>query len=193
NSNTSELRKESSNMAVMRNFYVISVVYIFFTLTDSSLRMIVLLELYDRHFNALQLSLMFTLYEFFGVIINLTGGIMGSRLGIRVCLVSGLFVQIIGITMLFGLRGYWSSWTKDLVKLSGKSVTKLVTKDNSLHQTALFKLVAWTTGAKNSGAGKVAMNVGFYYMANVFGRLVGLIVGGILYYYVELDACFILP
>ncbi|CAG8779657.1 20107_t:CDS:2, partial [Dentiscutata erythropus] len=240
NSNTSELRKESSNVAVMRNFYVISFGYIFFTLTDSGLRMIVFLELYDRHFSALQISIMFTLYEFFGVIINLTGGIIGSRLGIRVCLVSGLFVQIIGITMLCGFSGI----AKDLVKLSGKSVAKLVTKDDSLHQTLLFKLVAWITGAKNSvkGAGffwgpigwsylgtgallagwiifygtiqsstpqlilkplgiypvksgpychrdKVAMNVGFYYMANAFGRLIGLIVGGVLYYYVELDAC----
>ncbi|KAF0497268.1 major facilitator transporter [Gigaspora margarita] len=173
NSNTSELKKESSNVVVMRNFYVISFGYVFFTLTDSGLRMIVLLQLYDRHFNALQISIMFTLYEFFGVIINLTGGIMGSRLGIRVCLVSGLFVQVVGIAMLCGLQGYWSSWSsliiiiyvtiaqgfsgiaKDLVKLAGKSVTKLVTTDDSLHQTSLFELVAWITGAKNSvkGAG----------------------------------------
>ncbi|CAG8537632.1 46119_t:CDS:2 [Gigaspora margarita] len=345
NLETSELKNESSNVAAMRNFYAISFGYIFFTLTDSGLRMIVLLELYDRHFNALQISIMFTLYEFFGVIINLTGGIMGSRLGIRVCLVSGLCVQVVGISMLCGLQDFWSSWSsliiiiyvtiaqgfsgmaKDLVKLGGKSVTKLVTKDDNLHQSTLFKLVAWITGAKNSvkGAGffwgafillytgyipallilmamnliiipfaliyvdhdlavskskkqltfkeifnkgrdvnilsfarmflfgsrdlwfevplplylrgpvgwsylgtgallagwiifygviqsstpqlilkplriypvknaychkdKVAMNVGFYYMANAMGRLVGLIVGGVLYYYVELDAC----
>lgn len=36
---------------------------------------------------------------------------------------------------------------------------------------------------------KVAMNVGLYDMANVFGRLVGLIMGGVLYYYIEFDAC----
>ncbi|RIB09356.1 hypothetical protein C2G38_275242 [Gigaspora rosea] len=173
NLETSELKKESSNVAAMRNFYVISFGYIFFTLTDSGLRMIVLLQLYDKHFNALQISIMFTLYELFGVIINLTGGIMGSRLGIRVCLVSGLFVQVVGIAMLCGLKDKWSSWSsltiiiyvtiaqgfsgiaKDLVKLGGKSVTKLVTKDDNLYQSTLFKLVAWITGAKNSvkGAG----------------------------------------
>lgn len=173
NLETSELKNESSNVAAMRNFYAISFGYIFFTLTDSGLRMIVLLELYDRHFNALQISIMFTLYEFFGVIINLTGGIMGSRLGIRVCLVAGLCVQVVGISMLCGLQDFWSSWSsliiiiyvtiaqgfsgiaKDLVKLGGKSVTKLVTKDDNLHQSTLFKLVAWITGAKNSvkGAG----------------------------------------
>ncbi|KAF0338004.1 major facilitator transporter, partial [Gigaspora margarita] len=51
NLETSELKNESSNVAAMRNFYAISFGYIFFTLTDSGLRMIVLLELYDRHFN----------------------------------------------------------------------------------------------------------------------------------------------
>ncbi|CAG8546579.1 9708_t:CDS:2 [Scutellospora calospora] len=79
NLKSSELKKENNNVAPMRNFYVISFGYIFFTLTDSGLRMIVLLELYDRHFNALQISIMFTLYEFFGVIINLTGGIIQNR------------------------------------------------------------------------------------------------------------------
>ncbi len=42
-----------------------------------------------------------------------------------------------------------------MVKLGGKSVTKLVTKEEGTHQSKLFKLVAWLTGAKNSvkGAG----------------------------------------
>ena len=36
---------------------------------------------------------------------------------------------------------------------------------------------------------KVAMNVGFYYMANALGRLFGLILGGVLYTYINLAAC----
>ncbi|CAG8700074.1 2057_t:CDS:2, partial [Racocetra fulgida] len=43
----------------------------------------------------------------------------------------------------------FSGVAKDLVKLGGKSITKLVTK-SSYHQSQLFKLVAWLTGAKNS-------------------------------------------
>jgi MFS family permease len=114
---------------------------------------------------------MFTLYEFFGVVTNLVGGILGSRLGLRFCLLVGLIFQVIGIGLLCGFQPSWnktvvmiyiiiaqgfSGIAKDIVKLGWKSVTKLVTKDEeSKHQSKLFKLVAWLTGAKNSvkGAG----------------------------------------
>jgi MFS family permease len=113
---------------------------------------------------------MFTLYEFFGVVTNLVGGILGSRLGLRTCLLIGLASQVVGIGLLCGLQSSWSKTAvimyiiiaqgfsgiaKDMVKLGGKSVTKLVTKDGDEHQSKLFKLVAWLTGAKNSvkGAG----------------------------------------
>ena len=49
---------------------------------------------------------------------------------------------------------------------------------------------------KYSDGNKVAMNVGFYYIANAFGRLIGTIVSGALYSYVSNDvdvafaACF---
>ncbi|MGH2933814.1 MAG: hypothetical protein ACRDL2_04780, partial [Gaiellaceae bacterium] len=36
---------------------------------------------------------------------------------------------------------------------------------------------------------KVAMNVGFYYMANAGGRLAGLLLSGLLYQWIGLDAC----
>ncbi|KAG9285232.1 hypothetical protein G9A89_002128 [Geosiphon pyriformis] len=168
---TLEIEDHNPKMS-MRNFYIIAGGYLLFTLTDSGLRMIVLLELYTRHFNALQISLMFTLYEFLGVITNLVGGILGSRLGLRFCLLFGLVAQIIGISILCGLQREWSRLltiiyiviaqgfsgvAKDMIKLGGKSVTKLVPHDESKndHQTALFKTVAWLTGAKNSvkGAG----------------------------------------
>ncbi|CAG8458060.1 6816_t:CDS:2 [Diversispora eburnea] len=114
---------------------------------------------------------MFILYEFFGVVTNLGGGILGSRLGLRFCLLVGLCTQVIGIGISCGLQSNWSSQiviiyiviaqgfsgiAKDMVKLGGKSVTKLVTKDDIKgHQSKLFNLVAWLTGAKNSikGAG----------------------------------------
>ncbi len=40
---------------------------------------------------------------------------------------------------------------KDLTKLGGKTVTKLVTPEEK--QMALFKMVAWITGFKNSAKG----------------------------------------
>ena len=36
---------------------------------------------------------------------------------------------------------------------------------------------------------KVAMNVGFYYMANAFGRLIGTILSGLLYQWQGLGCC----
>ena len=38
---------------------------------------------------------------------------------------------------------------------------------------------------------QVAMNVGFYYMANAAGRLVGTLLSGVLYQYQGLEACLI--
>jgi len=40
-----------------------------------------------------------------------------------------------------------------------------------------------------SNSDKVAMNVGFYYMANAFGRLLGTILSGLLYQWQGLEAC----
>jgi predicted MFS family arabinose efflux permease len=40
-----------------------------------------------------------------------------------------------------------------------------------------------------SQSDKVAMNVGFYYMANAFGRLFGTILSGLLYQWKGLEAC----
>jgi MFS family permease len=40
-----------------------------------------------------------------------------------------------------------------------------------------------------SNSSKVAMNVGFYYMANAFGRLLGTILSGLLYQWQGLEAC----
>jgi MFS family permease len=128
---------------------------------------------------------MFTLYEFFGVVTNLVGGILGSRMGLRFCLLIGLVFQIIGIGSLCGLQLNWnktiviiyiiisqgfSGIAKDMVKLGGKSVTKLVSKDDEeAHQSKLFKLVAWLTGAKNSVKG-----AGFFWGAFLF-RFIGYI------------------
>jgi len=36
---------------------------------------------------------------------------------------------------------------------------------------------------------KVAMNVGFYYMANAFGRLIGTVLSGLIYLYFGLVGC----
>jgi MFS family permease len=147
----------------LRPFVVISITYLLFTITDGAIRMIVLLHAYNKSFSALEVAIMFTLYELAGVFTNLAAGMMGARWGIRFTLIIGLLLQILSYGMLFGWRDEWSKEqaivyvtiaqmfagvAKDLTKLGGKTVTKLVTPEG--RDTRLFRLVSLLTGWKNS-------------------------------------------
>jgi len=147
----------------LRPFVIISITYLLFTVTDGAIRMIVLLHAYNKSFSALQVAFMFTLYELAGVFTNLAAGMMGARWGIRFTLIVGLCLQIFSYGLLFGWKEDWSQRTaiiyvtiaqmfagiaKDLTKLGGKTVTKLVTPEGK--HTRLFQLVSLLTGWKNS-------------------------------------------
>jgi hypothetical protein len=147
----------------LRPFVIISCSYLLFTITDGAIRMIVLLHAYNKNFSALQVAIMFTLYEVAGVFTNLAAGVMGAKWGIKLTLVSGLLLQLLSYGLLFGWKDEWDTTTsimyvtiaqmfagiaKDLTKLGGKTVTKLVTPDEK--ETQLFKLVSLLTGWKNS-------------------------------------------
>jgi len=147
----------------LRPFVVISITYLLFTVTDGAIRMIVLLHAYNKSFSALQVAFMFTLYELAGVFTNLAAGMMGARWGIRFTLILGLCLQILSYGLLFGWEDTWSNRTaiiyvtiaqmfagiaKDLTKLGGKTITKLVTPEGK--HTRLFRLVSLLTGWKNS-------------------------------------------
>jgi hypothetical protein len=147
----------------LRPFVIISFSYLLFTITDGAIRMIVLLHAYNKNFSALQVAIMFTLYEVAGVFTNLAAGVMGAKWGIKLTLVSGLCLQLLSYGLLFGWKDEWDTATsiiyvtiaqmfagiaKDLTKLGGKTVTKLVTPDEK--ETQLFKLVSLLTGWKNS-------------------------------------------
>ncbi|GBF99579.1 hypothetical protein Rsub_12204 [Raphidocelis subcapitata] len=163
------LKREYSSL---RPFVIMSLSYLLFTTTDGAIRMIVLLHAYRLGFSAWQTAVMFTLYEVAGVVTNLLAGFMGARWGIKTTLLAGLTMQLAGIGMLFGWREEWSSpqsgqrgaaiayvtaaqmlcgVAKDLTKLGGKTVTKLVTPDEQ--QSRLFKIVSFITGWKNSMKG----------------------------------------
>ena len=164
---SSEAEKQSFLQAArspaLRPFVIISTSYLLFTVTDGAIRMIVLLHAYNKSFSALEVSLMFTLYELAGVVTNLVAGLLGARMGIRFTLVWGLFLQLFAYGLLFGWQDDWSKSSaiiyvtvaqmfagiaKDLTKLGGKTVTKLVTPEEQ--ETKLFKLVSLLTGFKNS-------------------------------------------
>ncbi|KJE93704.1 major facilitator transporter [Capsaspora owczarzaki ATCC 30864] len=173
----------------LRPFYVISLSYLLFTLTDGALRMIVLMQANDIGFSAFEIALMFVLYELCGVVTNLLGGVLASRLGLRTTLLCGLVLQCVacGLLMPFSTPADWqhlgsrsaqiayimftqsfAGMAKDLVKLSGKSVTKLASPqgDNS----RLFYLVSRLTGFKNEVKG-----LGFF-VGTALQRLGGFIV-----------------
>ena len=90
-------------------------------------------------------------------------GIIGAKWGIRFTLLSGLYMQLFSFGMLFFWKDDWTKWqaiayvtfgqmfagiAKDLTKLGGKTVTKLVTPEEQ--ETRLFKRVSLITGWKNS-------------------------------------------
>ena len=154
----------------LRNYAIVTAAYWGFTLTDGALRMLVLL-----HFNALgytpfQLAFLFVLYEFFGIVTNLVGGWVGSRLGLKVTLFAGLALQVAALLMLSLVDPDWTmvlsvtyvvaaqglaGIAKDLTKMSSKSAIKLVVPEDK--GGALFRWVALLTGAKNALKG-----VGFF-------------------------------
>lgn len=155
----------SSNITskALRPFIIISTSYLLFTITDGAIRMIVLLHAYNKSFTALEVATMFSLYELAGVFTNLAAGFMGAKWGIKFTLIIGLLLQLVSYGMLFAWNDDWSKETaiiyvtiaqmfagvaKDLTKLGGKTVTKLVTPEEQ--DTFLFKLVSLITGWKNS-------------------------------------------
>mmetsp|Transcript_22568 Transcript_22568/g.37335 ORF Transcript_22568/g.37335 Transcript_22568/m.37335 type:complete len:569 (+) Transcript_22568:49-1755(+) len=154
---------QAARSEALRPFVIISSSYLLFTITDGAIRMIVLLHAYNKNFSAFEVALMFSLYELAGVFTNLAAGFMGAKWGIKVTLISGLSLQLLSYGLLFGWQDDWSKTTaiiyvtvaqmfagvaKDLTKLGGKTVTKLVTPDEQ--ETKLFKLVSLITGWKNS-------------------------------------------
>ncbi|KAI2503555.1 Major Facilitator [Fragilaria crotonensis] len=147
----------------LRPFVIISSLHLLFTITDGAIRMIVLLHAYNKSFSALECSIMFSLYELAGVFTNLAAGLMGAKWGIKFTLIIGLSLQLLSYGLMFGWQDSWTKpeattyvtvaqmfagIAKDLTKLGGKTVTKLVTPDEK--ETQLFKVVSFITGWKNS-------------------------------------------
>ncbi|KAG5182558.1 putative membrane transporter [Tribonema minus] len=142
--------------APVRNLYVTSTSYVGFTLTDGALRLVVLLYADSLGFDAIQIAIMFSLYEAAGVVTNLFGGVAGSKYGLFCTLLSSLLLQMLCLATIYvTVFECFSGVAKDLMKISGKSTPKLVTKEGA--EGRLFRLVAWITGMKNAtkGAGSL--------------------------------------
>jgi predicted MFS family arabinose efflux permease len=134
-------------------------------LTDGALRMLVLLHFHILGFSPLQLAYLFLLYEFFGMVTNLTAGWIAKKIGLNITLYSGLFLQILSLLLLTQIDKNWSitlsvifvmatqglsGIAKDLTKMSSKSSVKLLAPDNN---SKLFQWVSFMTGSKNAVKG----------------------------------------
>ncbi len=69
-----------------QQYFIITLSYWAFTLTDGALRMLVLLFFHGLGYSPLELASLFILYEFFGILTNLYGGWLATRIGLTTSL-----------------------------------------------------------------------------------------------------------
>ena len=146
-----------------RGYAIVTASYWALTLTDGALRMLVTLYFHQLGYSPFDLALLFLLYEFCGIVTNLLGGWLGTRLGLRVMLLSGLGLQVIALLMLSFVQATWalalsvsyvmvaqalSGIAKDLTKLGSKSAVKALVPERDA--STLFRWVGWLTGSKNA-------------------------------------------
>jgi len=169
----------------LAQYIVVTISYWAFTLTDGALRMLVVLFFHDQGFSPLEIAALFILYELFGVITNLFGGWIATRIGLNMTLHAGLALQILALTMLLAdpslltvsyvmVTQALSGIAKDLNKMSAKSSIKMLVKDGA--DGRLYRWVARLTGSKNALKG-----VGFFMggaLLAVFGFRGALLVMG---------------
>ncbi len=147
-------------------YIFVTLAYWAFMLTDGALRMLVLLHFHTLGFTPVQIAYLFLLYEFMGIVTNLSAGWIAARFGMTTTLYAGMGLQIVGLVALTQLDPAWSLWlsvafvmglqglagvAKDLTKMSSKSAVKVLVPGDA--QGQLFKWVARLTGSKNAVKG----------------------------------------
>lgn len=157
-------------MSAVRSYALVTIAYWAFTLTDGALRMLVLMHFHALGYTPVELSFLFLLYEFFGVVTNLVGGWVAARMGLRITLLGGLALQVVALVMLALVDPGWtkamsvgyvmgaqslSGIAKDLTKMSAKTSIKVLVPPGQ--SSTLFRWVAVLTGSKNALKG-----VGFF-------------------------------
>ena len=161
----------------LKAYATVTIGYWAFMLTDGALRMLVLLHFHTLGYSPIQLAYLFLVYEFMGIVTNLSAGWLAARFGLTSTLYAGLSLQVIALLMLAQIDTGWSTAfsvffvmvvqglsgvAKDLSKMSAKSAVKVLAPETN---GALFKWVAILTGSKNAvkglgfllGAGLLAM------------------------------------
>lgn len=149
----------------LRNYIIVTGGYWAFTITDGAIRMLVVLYFFLRGYSPFEVAMLFLFYEFFGVVTNLIGGWLGSRIGLNLTMHIGMGMQVLALAMLM-VPDSWlsvayvmaaqalSGIAKDLNKMSAKASIKTLLPEQG-SESKLFKWVAVLTGSKNAlkGAG----------------------------------------
>jgi len=153
-----------------QQYLIVTASYWGFTLVDGALRMLVLFHFSQLGYSPFTLAFLFLLYEFAGIVANLSGGWFATRYGIPRMLAVGQGLQVAGLFMLSALDPSWTvvwsvAWVvvaqgiaglaKDFTKTASKSAIKATSADGA---GQLFKWVAYFTGSKNAMKG-----VGFFF------------------------------
>jgi predicted MFS family arabinose efflux permease len=167
----------TASNANFKNYILVTLTYWGFTITDGALRLLVLLYFNNIGYTPIQIASLFLFYEVFGVVTNFLGGWIGSQLGLKVTLYTGIGLQIFSLILLSFLNPAWAQWfavlyvmvaqafsgiAKDLTKMSTKSAIRLVVPQDA--HSSLFKWVAVLTGSKNALKG-----VGFFVGSALLG------------------------
>jgi len=156
----------------LRNYLIVTGGYWAFTITDGAIRMLVVLYFHLLGYSPFEVAMLFLFYEFFGIVTNLVGGWLGSRIGLNMTMHIGMGLQVFALALLMVPEAWLtvayvmfaqalSGIAKDLNKMSAKaSVKTLVPQNNNgdeNNDSQLFKWVAVLTGSKNALKG-----VGFF-------------------------------
>ena len=152
----------------LKNYLVVTGSYWAFTLTDGAIRMLVVLYFHLLGYSPLEVAMLFLFYEFFGIVTNLVGGWLGSRIGLNLTMHIGMSMQIVALSMLT-VPDHWlsvayvmfaqalSGIAKDLNKMSAKASIKTLLPEDSEQHSKLFKWISILTGSKNALKG-----IGFF-------------------------------
>lgn len=145
----------------LRNYLIVTGSYWAFTLTDGAIRMLVVLYFHLLGYSPLEVAMLFLFYEFFGIVTNLIGGWLGSRIGLNLTMHIGMSLQIAALAMLT-VPDQWlsiayvmfaqalSGIAKDLNKMSAKASIKTLMPAGTDDNAKLFKWIAVLTGSKNA-------------------------------------------
>ena len=145
----------------LRNYLIVTGGYWAFTITDGAIRMLVVLYFHLLGYSPFEVAMLFLFYEFFGIITNLVGGWLGSRIGLNMTMHIGMGLQVFALALLMAPESILtvayvmfaqalSGIAKDLNKMSAKASVKTLLPQNKDSDSTLFKWVAILTGSKNA-------------------------------------------